>query len=469
MATAYSNAVAVGSYNRIRLRVDYSGTSASCHIEFSRTDSWTGQWADYNASITLNGTTQASPYDYSGTVNSTWREIASASGFTVPTAGGTLSWSFNNPTAGSVLGCSGTIDIPSQGSAPSGGYINNLTSYWDSTNNEIVVATTAAGVTSIGSSALTNLNWNITEQPYTIGIARIARALTNGSASALSNSLNEYTGTTISVLPNSTYYRGLFASNSVGDYRYNGGAFTTVCAPATVSLNSVTDTTATFGYSTPADGGVLSKTIEYSLDGSTWNTGVTVSTGSASSGTFTITNLTASTTYNVQTRVTTTSGSTAGATVAVTTSAPATTAAFYGSVSGLSKKIKKMYGPVSVTAYEATALTNNTGFDATTFTSKWESWKGVMEYPPLRLQARRATGMPVDVVVTLDRGGGSLVSYTIFTYTDGAYNDEGAVWGFASEPQNGVFTSTSTTKIVTKKITKLYASKNGVAKLVFEA
>lgn len=310
MATVYSDEVAVGTYNRVRIKCDYSGTSATLSVEFRRTSSWTDSWYDPGATLAFNGVSKSAAYSYSGTVGTGWITLVGGiSGYSVSTSGGTYDWTFSNPSGG-VLGCSGKLTIPAQGSAPSGGYINNLASHWDSTNNEVVVTTTAAGVTDTGGVALVSVNWNITEQPYTMGIARISRVITNGSASALSNSLNTYTGSTISVLPNSTYYRGLYATNSVGEYRYNGGSFTTVCAPATVSLSSVTETTATLAYSTPADGGVYSKTIQYSLDGVAWATGATVSTGSASSGTFTITGLIAGTTYTLRSKVVTTAGTT---------------------------------------------------------------------------------------------------------------------------------------------------------------
>lgn len=345
MASAYSNEVSVGAYNRIRLRVDYSGTSASCHIEFSRASSWTGQWSDYAASITLDGTTQSSPYDYSGTVDTNWREIASASGFTVPTAGGTLSWSFNNPTAGSVLGCSGTIDIPAQATPPTGLALSNLSSTEDSITGTVSItgwggagdATTRYLELSLcDSQSSSSRYWNVQ-----YGNAMSATITVDANA-------QYHAGSISGVSPNTNYYATMYATNgTLGTGNTSYAAITTLASAATVSLDSVTETTATIAYSTSADGGAYPKTIQYSLDGTTWVTGATVSTGSASSGTFTITGLSGGTTYNVQTRATTTAGSTAGPTVTVTTSAPVTGAALYGSVGGNTKKVKKLYGPVN--------------------------------------------------------------------------------------------------------------------------
>lgn len=347
MATAYSDEVAIGSYNRIRLRVEYSGTSASCHIEFRRTSAWTATWSDDLASITLNGVTKSAPYNYYGYVDGSWRTIDSASGFTVPAAGGTLSWSFNNPGAGAVLGCSGTIVIPSQGTPPSGGYIDNVTTYWDPVNNEIRVHTDAAGVTSTGSSSLTSLSWNITESAYVSGIARRSIEITNGAAATLSNSLSTYTGNTIDIAPNKLLYTGLYATNESGAYRYNTApTFVTVAAPASVTQGATTQSSISINYSTPADGGYHDKSLQYSLDGgTTWTTGVTITTGNPTSGIFTIGNLSQGTEYIVLTRMSTAVGYTDGPTLTVSTSD--IPAKLYGSVNNKTTKIKKLYCSVN--------------------------------------------------------------------------------------------------------------------------
>lgn len=126
----------------------------------------------------------------------------------------------------------------------------------------------------------------------------------------------------------------------------------------------------------------------------------------------------------------------------------------------------KIYGAKNTPVYRATALSDNPGFDAATFMSKWESEKGVMLYPPTVLQIVALSANTSEARVTLDRGGGVLDKRTIFSYTTGAYNDEGAVWGFASEPQNGDFTSTQESRSLTKQVNKLYGSVNGQTKAI---
>lgn len=152
MATAYSEEVNPGGtgYNRIRLRVEYSGTSATCYIEFRRTSTWSDTWADSSATITFNGQTIAAPYSYTGTVDGNWRTIDSAAGFTVPISGGTFSWSFNNPLTGSVLQCSGTITIASQATPPTGLSISNIVVGKDSITAEVSVTGWGVGGTSAG-------------------------------------------------------------------------------------------------------------------------------------------------------------------------------------------------------------------------------------------------------------------------------------------------------------------------------
>ena len=126
----------------------------------------------------------------------------------------------------------------------------------------------------------------------------------------------------------------------------------------------------------------------------------------------------------------------------------------------------KIYGAKNTPAYRVTALSNNPGFNATTFVSKWESEKGVMLYPPTILQIVPLSNNTSEARVALDRGGGVLDKRTIFSYTTGVYNDEGAMWGFASEPQNGDFTSTQESRSLTKQVNKLYGSFNGQTKTI---
>lgn len=128
---------------------------------------------------------------------------------------------------------------------------------------------------------------------------------------------------------NSRYYVAAYAKNDGGaTARSNILAVVTCASAPTVSLDSVTNTSATIAYTTVAGGGVYAQDIQYSIDGgTTWVTADTVASGTttATSGTYTITGLTSGTTYSIQTRVSTTAGTTTGSTLSATTSSSATT------------------------------------------------------------------------------------------------------------------------------------------------
>lgn len=350
MASVYSEASWTGDYTYTRVRVDYSGTSATAHLLYTRTNTYSGATSATNATFSFGGA--STTFSYTAYGQQTDLEIASLS-FTISTSGGTYSGS----STGNYMGGSWSVTIPSQATAPSGGYINGVTSEWNTSAGEIRVSTTSAGVTNTGGASLSQLNWGVYEQAYVSGLPRVTRTITNGASSTLGNSLNDFTGTAIDVAPNKLLYLGLYAYNGVGEYRYQGGTIVTVSGPVTITNTGVTTTTATFSYTTTADGGYYAKSIQYSLDGgTTWVTAATVNTGSATTDTFTITGLTAGTTYNIQTRANTTAGSTSGSTLSITTQAATVTPKLYGSVNGQTKKITKLYGSVNGETKKITKL-----------------------------------------------------------------------------------------------------------------
>lgn len=122
---------------------------------------------------------------------------------------------------------------------------------------------------------------------------------------------------TLTLVPNTRYYATMYATN--GTYHTGNTAFTEVATLAkapTINLESTNGDSATFSYSTEADGGFYDKNIEYSLDGGeTWTTALTITGGSATSGTFTVEGLTSGNTYDIKVRAKTTSGSSESPTI----------------------------------------------------------------------------------------------------------------------------------------------------------
>lgn len=335
MATVYSSEVAVGTYNRIRLRVEYSGTSAHCYIEFRRTASYTGSWGDANSSITLNGITVAAPYYYSGTVGTSWIQLCNASGFTIPLTGGTLSWTFNNPGGSSVLGASGTIDFPAQASGPTGLTLTNIipgTDYISAT-----VSITGWGTGSGNRYREVNV-WAYGGE--ITGQRRFQKAYGDTlSSEILVNNSSEQLGG-LNITPNTRYTVAGYASNGSADTGMQGSTtVVTLASVPAISLVSTTSTTVNLAYSLPADGGFYPRTLQYKIDNGSWVTVTTVSSGDATTGTFSIT---LSGQHTISSQVVTTAGATPGNSVV-----PITSNGLYGSVSDLSTRVTKLYGSVN--------------------------------------------------------------------------------------------------------------------------
>lgn len=346
MATVYSSEVAVGTYNRIRIKCDYSGTSATLTVQFRRTSAWTGAWSGSSATLNFNNQNKAAAYYYSGYVGTSWDScinLVTVSGYTIPTSGGTFSWSFNNPGSSSVLGCSGTITIPSQGTAPTGLTLSNINPGIDTVS--ATVAVTGWGGIGDASTRYRELNvWAYGGQPT--GKRRYQKKYGNTMSSVITTTNNSEVAGGLNITPNTRYTLTTYATNgTISTGQTNSTNIVTRAAAPIVSAGKTTGNSVVISYSTTADGGVYNKSIEYSIDGgTTWIIVTTVSTGSATSGTYTISGLSPNTTYNIQTRVSTTVGITSGDTLTVVTSR---IPCLYGSVNGTTERIAKLYGSVN--------------------------------------------------------------------------------------------------------------------------
>ena len=263
MATAYSGEVSIGTYNRIRIKCDYSGTSATCTVQFRRTQAYSGYWGDSRATLTFNGTTKGAGYSYSGTAGTSWINLVTVSGYSVSTSGGTYNWNFSNPGSG-VLGCSGTIVIGSQGTAPSQLAISLVEAAWNSVTFETTVGDWGTG-TSYKRAAY------LLEVPYVAGVDKYhADSYDNTTQPVLMNvgthSAFEFSNNPFVVYGCKEYYTGLFASTTAGEARLQGPTFYT----APCKLDSLTYASETF------DGSTITATIAAKTN-STWNkSGATV-------------------------------------------------------------------------------------------------------------------------------------------------------------------------------------------------
>lgn len=344
-------------------------TTTSMYLNISSTICASGSASRSGNTVTISGTLSVSQ---SGSWNTnaiygyvdgatTWQKVKNAGNVSSGSANFSFSFTdanagsrtytavfqvWNNAESGGVGGTASTtfsVSWSAGGAAPFNGHIEGIRSYYNPDNSLIEFYADTVIVST--SSALDISQLRILTVPNTgSGLSSQAVTFTNGNSAMVNqyNSVANNGGITIS--PNTLYYAGIYASNSVGGYWYNGPSIPSPCYPATIYAEMTSDTTATVSYETTADGGYYTKYIEYSLDGGeNWFIGATISSGSASAGTFTISDLSSQKNYTVPFRVRTKAGSTACATV----SFPIISYTMYGPVNNLTKTIKKQYGPVN--------------------------------------------------------------------------------------------------------------------------
>lgn len=343
-----------------------ASASGSWNIEWA-----SGTWSGYPKSYHWSGNWSWSGSTISLSNMRLWFTLSGAgyaSGVTdnVTVTGGsaqTVTWNFSGSSTSNIVSLNNTSFNSSTGRATINCVIDgeNTGSYGINLPTAFSLSNIIPGTDSITATWSVG-NWYSTpgtfecslgnDTTYGSGLKQPRRYIEVSTSSlsttqTISNS-SAYSSGGFTISPNSRYYLFGYATNASNFTSELGYTSVVTLPPApTLSLDSTTSDTVTLNYSTVADGGYHSKQIQYSLDGSTWTTGATVAGASASSGSFTITNLSAGTTYNIQTRVTTPSGSTAGTTVVATTSAPVTPAKLYGSVNGQTKQIVKLYGSVN--------------------------------------------------------------------------------------------------------------------------
>lgn len=330
MATVYSDNYSTGTYTYTRVKVDYSGTSATATLLYSRTNDYSGATYANNATFTFAGVSTTFNISLSG--RQTDYPVTSVN-FTIPTTGGTYSGS----TSGAdYFSFSGSVVIPSQSTPPTGLAVSVV----ETKPEGAVLGVSISSYGDPSSEAGRYLEAGILSANNYYSTRKVE---STGSVLSADIEVDNDSSGSLAIVGNTQYYYGGYASNTITDASLVAGQFVTTAYPATLSLTSVDINSATVGYSVQADGGFYTKTLEYSLDnGSTWATAATISSGSATSGSFNITGLTAGTEYTLKSRVKTTAGNTLNTDLTIQT-----LGGFYGSVGGDTELIEKLYGSVN--------------------------------------------------------------------------------------------------------------------------
>ena len=285
-------------------------------------------WGTMNITFYVNGVATALALNPTGTF-----ALNNAS-FTAPIGqtSASVGWSSSDGYSGSF-----TVTFPAGASAPTGLAISNVAPSVDS-------VTATVSVTGWGSGG-TGTNYKVLHicSNQTHDYTRYETVQGNELSSNIT--VNNNSLGVITLTGNTTYYTYARADNGTL-FSETGYSPVTTLAPALTakSVVSVEETSAVISVTTAADGNALVKNIQYSLDNSTWTTGTTVSSGSATTTTFTATGLTTGVPNTIYLRVNTTSGSTASGSVTATPLAPYK---LYCSVSGKTKRTKKMYCSVN--------------------------------------------------------------------------------------------------------------------------
>lgn len=464
MATVYSGEVSLG-YNVVRVKCDYSGTSATLTVQFRRASgSWTDRWRDLSATLDFNNQSKPAAYDYSGTATTAWIDLVTVSGYTIPTSGGTFNWAFNNPTAGAVLGCSGTITIPAQVTPPTGLAISNVIKGPD----YLTATVSVTGWGGAGDATTRYRNLSVWAGPDSTYPRKTNRVYGNTMSSAITVD-NNSSGALTSIEPNTKYWYYASAGNGTEGTTTGFTSFVTTPAVPVISVTSTTDTTATVSYSLAADGGFYDKTLKYSIDGgTTWVDVDTFTGGAAQTGTFTISGLSYSTTYTLKTRVQNTSGDyTSGADVTFTTTF---TPRFYGSVNDQTEKAEKFYGPVLQNVMTGvtgviTTQKNVSAFDGDTFWSVYGSSLNAQDvdyvvasynirHDDWGIQMHYTSSPYQDLGTNLSTQDVEAAGFTLNAMLDDGYDTI-------------TLTPVYTQMTATKEVVKIYGSVNGLTKRFF--
>lgn len=318
MATVWSGYTSTGTYTKNRVKVDYSGTSATATLCYTRTNTYSGATGG-TGTFTFAGKSVSYNKTFSG--KQTDAAVASVT-FTIPTSGGTYSGS--STSAGGYLNWSGSVTIPSQGTLP---------------------AKPSCTASTVSASSL-QIVWGTTNLGDPAGTVTLYRGTTSSPTTVMysRNVTGNVTFVNDQLAANTQYYYKATAINSLGSV--NSDVTSAITKPAgitSIATSNITATSAQISVTCASSGSAETTYLQMSTDGTTWTTysnipdvhGRTISTSAS--------NLTPDTQYTRYYRVHTSVGNSAVSSVTFRTLA---TSHLYGSVGGQTKRIDKLYGSV---------------------------------------------------------------------------------------------------------------------------
>ena len=307
MASVFTEKYWTGQYTYTRVRVDYSGTSASAHLLYSRTNNYTPQTMVSGATFTFNGVSTTFNASFSGP--QTDREVASVN-FSISMAGGV--YSGNSPSNvgqyKNYFAFSGSANIPAQEIAPS---VPNVSISGSPTWNSVKLR---VSIDNYGTPSNADGRWieaGVAGQNSWVSPSLRSEVRKNTTSAEINITNSSPQTQTLTIRGNSHYWYGGYATNTRLSSSKIAGEFYTPCPPLlSLSLSSQSYTTAGSVSailnwtrdSSNNDGGALSRTLYYrwsDTNGSSWTSWFSVS-GDAASGQITVPNLLTDSTAKVE-------------------------------------------------------------------------------------------------------------------------------------------------------------------------
>lgn len=320
--------------------ITYTGTNKSYFMKIGGYDSGVQDWKYAPLNANQEYTVSEVAWNYSG-----GEQIYAAGGF----------WSYVYGSAD--VGLADAVYVPVFNSPPSGLSVSVVETYTNGA--KFNVSLSSYGIPSGNSGRYIEAGIMNHGAPYGGPYKYNSAYNTNSAQITVNNGSSGAGGLTIQ--PNTRYYFGGWASNTVMNTSVVSGQFTTRPLGPTVAFASSTTTSANFTYSVTADGGQYQRSVQYSLDnGSTWKTVAIIINGAPSTGTFTLNGLPSGAAYTMKTRVSTQAGTTNGNEVSFYTlidvenkenkfygsdgERARKAGAIYGSLNGETKLLSKLYG-----------------------------------------------------------------------------------------------------------------------------